>query len=230
MNPLTDLPDDVPEHPSLTLYFSPLACSMASRVACYEASLPMAFVRVDTKSARTADGRDFRAINPLGQVPVLEIDGRVRLVENAAILQYLAERAGPGVLGPADPLGRARLQQWLSFVGTELHKTLFTPLLASKDPAVRAFALERAPRRMELLEAHLADREFLLDRFSIADAYAAVVLNWGAHVGLKMDPWPHVAAYRDRILARPTVARALAEELALRQAVARPAPAAVATA
>jgi glutathione S-transferase len=222
MNPLTSLPDDVPEHASLTLYFSPLACSMASRVACYEASLPMTFVRVDTKAGRVADGRDFRTINPLGQVPVLEIDGRVRLIENAAILQYLAERAGPGVLGPADPLGRARLQQWLSFIGTELHKTIFTPLLASKEPAVRTFALDRAPRRMALLETHLEGRDYLLDRFSIADAYAAVVLSWATHAGFDLGPWPVAAAYRDRILARPTVARAFAEERALRDAALAP--------
>jgi glutathione S-transferase len=225
MNPLADLPDDVPEHASLTLYFSPLACSMASRVASYEANLPMTFVRVDTKTGRVADGRDFRAISPLGQVPVLEIDGRVRLLENAAILQYLAERAGPGVLGPADALGRARLQQWLSFVGAELHKTIFAPLMAGKDPAVRAYAMDRAPRRMEVLEARLDGRDFLLDRFSIADAYAAVVLNWASHAGFPLDAWPRVVAYRRRILARPTVARALAEELALRQAAAPPVPA-----
>jgi glutathione S-transferase len=217
MNPLVDVPADLPEDASLTLYFAPLACSLASRIASYEANLPMTFIRVDTKAGRVADGRDFLTINPLGQVPVLEIDGRVRLTENAAVLRYLAERAPGGGLGATAGLAGARLQQWLSFVGTELHKLVFGPLLSpAGDPVVRAQALERAPRRLGMLDAHLAGREFLLDRFSVADAYAAVVLNWAPFAGIDLAPWPHVAAYRTRMLQRHVVARALAEELAMR--------------
>lgn len=178
----------IPTDGSLRLYFAPLACSLASRIACYEAGAEIEYVQVDTKAKRVSDGGDFFAINPMGQVPVLEIDGRDRLSENAAVLQYLVDRFPEADLGPADGLARSRLQQWLGFIGTELHKAVFVPLLSpALDKSVEADARGRAPLRLEVLERHLSQQDHLLDRYSVADAYLATVLNWAPHAKVELD-------------------------------------------
>ena len=113
----------------MELYFSPLACSMASRIALYEAGAAARFIEVDTAARKTLDGADYRAVHPLGVVPALRRDDGEVLTENAAILQSLVDQHPQAELGPRDGLARIRLQQWLSFVGTEMHKGIFMPLL-----------------------------------------------------------------------------------------------------
>lgn len=199
----------------MELYFSPLACSMATRIALYEGQLPVSFVRVDTKAGRTDDGRDFKALNPLGLVPTLRSADGELWTENAAILQHVAECAGPP-LAPPPGRERTRLQQWLCFIGTELHKGVFHPLLDKQAPeGARSYALGHASSRLLLLEAHLARRSYLLDAFSVADAYLFTVLNWAQVTPVKLDPYPQLLAYLGRLRERDSIKRALAEELAL---------------
>lgn len=199
----------------MDLYYSPLACSMASRIVLYETGLEARFVRVDTKAGRTSDGADYRAINPKGLVPALKTEDGEVLTENAAVLQYLGDLAPGAALAPAG-FDRYRLQQWLSFIGTELHKLVFNPLLNPRaDEVQKAAAREAATSRFQYLDDHLAGRDWLLDAFSVADAYMAAVLNWAQFVNLDLSPYPNVVAYRDRLRERPAVARALGEEFAL---------------
>jgi glutathione S-transferase len=200
----------------MKLYFSPLACSLASRIALYEAGANATFVEVDPKTKKTSDDQDFHEIAPLGLVPVLELSDGQRLTENGAILQYIAEafpEAALAPLAPSDTLGRARLRQWLSFIGTELHKGLFMPLL-SKDASdgAKSFALSKRDSRLDLLERHLEGREWLLDSFSVADAYLYTVLNWAMVTPVKLSQWPRLDAYHARVAARPSVKRAFSEE------------------
>lgn len=202
----------------MEIYFSPLACSLASRIALYEAGADASFHRVDTQAGRTAEGADYRAINPKGLVPALRTDEGEVLTENAAILQYIADRHPDANLAPQG-FERYRLQQWLSFVGTELHKLVFQALLSPKAGAeAKAAAREAAISRLDYLNAHLEGREYLLDRFSVADAYLGTVLNWPQAVKLDLSPWPAIVAYRARLMARPALARAVTEEFALYQA------------
>ena len=199
----------------MELYFAPLACSMATRIALADAGGEATFVQVDTNRGRTIDGTDFRTINPLGQVPVLRTaDGRL-LTENTAILQHVG-RAYPDahLLGREDEL--PWLQQWLSFVATELHKAVFTPLLSPKAPEeARSLARDKAAARMGVLDRHLAGREYLLDGFTVADAYLITVLNWTRAAGVDPAPWPAALAYSKRLGTRPSVARSLEIEGAL---------------
>jgi glutathione S-transferase len=206
----------------MQLYFGPLACSMATRIALYEAGADAQFTYVDTRAKRTAAGEDFLAINPLGQVPALRLDdgpeGGDVVFENQAILQYVADRYPEAKLAPPPGRERVRLQQWLSFVATELHKAVFIPLLAQDAPeGAKAYARQLAPKRFALLERHLAGREFLLDRFTVADAYLTTVLNWGRAAGIDYAEWPAVKDYFSRMLKRPSIAKALAEEFAIYQ-------------
>lgn len=205
----------------MDLYFSPLACSLASRITIYEAGAEsaVALQRVDTKTQTTADGADYRAINPKGMVPALRTPSGDVLTENAAILPFIADQFPGANLAPASGIERSRLAQWLSFIGSELHKTVFTPLLSPKaNDGAKTYAREAAPGRLAYLDAHLAGRDYLLDRFSVADAYLTAVLNWGPFVGVDLATWPNVAAYYARVTARPHVARAMQEEMGLLKA------------
>ena len=204
----------------MDLYFSPLACSMATRVALYEAGAEANYLEVDppTKTVLN-DGTDFRTINPIGLVPTLRTDEGVVLTENAAILQYVADRFPQSGLGAAQGIDRTRLHQWLCFIGTELHKGLFIPLFDKKAPeGTAANTLAKGESHLAYLNDYLTGREFLLDRFSVADAYLYTVLNWSMATPVKFDRFPAIAAYFERMKQRPSIAKAFAEELALYKA------------
>jgi glutathione S-transferase len=200
----------------MDLYFSPLACSMASRIALYEAGSPAEFIEVDPKTKRTLDGADYFSVNPIGLVPAIRTDDGEVLTENAAILQYIADRAPDAGLAPMEAMPRTRLHQWLCFIGTELHKALFIPLFDTKLPAdMKARILEKGDTRLAYLNAHLEGREFLLDRFSVADAYLFTVLNWRIATPVAIEKWRAIESYYSRMKKRPNISRALSEEHAL---------------
>jgi len=200
----------------MQLYFSPLACSMATRIALYEAGLEADYQHVDHVSRRAPDGTDIRTLHPLGYVPTLRTDDGLVLTENAAILQYVATWSRSAALAPADERGRAALQQWLSFIGTELHKAVFIPLLDRTAPdGAKAYALANAETRLPALARHLAGRTYVLDTFSIADAYLFTVLNWAQAAPIRLDRYPELVAYMSRLRARAAVARAVALETEL---------------
>ena len=200
----------------MQLYFAPLACSIATRVALYEAGARATFTQVDSKSKRTVDGDDYLQVHPLGLVPLLRTDDGELLGENAAVLQYVAERFPEANLAPTDPRGRARLHEWLCYIGTELHKGVFAVLLDTKAPdGARTYALGKSASRLDHVERHLTGRDFLLDHFTVADAYLAIVLTWTRVTPIDLSTRPAITAYLERIRARPSFARALAEESAL---------------
>jgi glutathione S-transferase len=202
----------------MDLYFSPLSCSMATRIALYESGDAANFKEVDPKTKQLLeDGSDYFAIYPLGLVPSLRTDDGQLLTENAAILQYVADRRPESGLAPREPIERTRLHQWLCFIGTELHKALFVPLLDKKLPAeMKGYVLAKNLSRLAYLDKYLTGREFLLDRFSIADAYLATVLNWTQVIpAIDMSQYPAVADYLARLRQRESVAKAMTEEALL---------------
>lgn len=205
----------------MKLYFSPLACSMATRIALYEAGADARYLEVDPKSKKVLqDNSDFFSVNPLGLVPTISTDDGLVLTENAAILQYVADRFPDAGIGSGTGIERSRLHQWLCFIGTELHKGLFLPLLDRKAPAeMKGYVLEKYLSRLDVLNSHLEGREFLLDHFSVADAYLGTVLNWTmATPPIDLKKWPAINDYLTRFKARPSVTKALAEEFELYKA------------
>lgn len=204
----------------MDLFFSPLACSMASRIAFAEAGATVNLIEVDPNTKRVlATGEDYRAINPLGYVPALRLDDGTVLIENPAVLQYIADAFPDAKLAPpeSDTLARARLRQWLNFVGSELHIGLMTPLLGRETPPeVKAWVVKKYISRFAWLDDKLAGREFLLENVSVADFYLATVLNWTqATPEIQLASYPNVKAYLDRMRARPSMAAALATEIPL---------------
>jgi glutathione S-transferase len=200
------------------LYYAPLACSMAARISVYEAGgAQVEFVYVDIHTrpdARLlADGSDYRAINPLGQVPAVQTAEGVLITENPAVLQYIADRYPESRFAPRGGLERSQLHQWLSFIGTELHKATFIPLLTPSSPeGAKLFARQKLPLRFGHLSNHLKARSFLLEDFTVGDAYLFTVLNWSPYAGIDLSEWPTLQTYLKRLSARPSIARALSEE------------------
>jgi glutathione S-transferase len=205
----------------MDLYFSPLACSLATRIAFYEAGAEANFIEVDPKTKEVLrDGSDFRKVNPLGLVPTLRTDDGTVLTENAAILQYVADHFPDAGIATGPGMERSRLHQWLCFIGTELHKGLFVPLLDKKAvPDVKSWVLNKNLSRLDYLEDYLKGRDYLLDHFSVADAYLVTAINWSfATPQIELTKWPAVKAYYERLRARPSIAKAIAEEFELYKA------------
>lgn len=204
----------------MDLYYGPLACSMASRIAIYEAGAAVNFIYVDIhtnpKTRLLADGSDYFPINPMGQVPAIRTDAGELITENPVVLQYVADQFPRSQLAPAGGIHRYRLLQWLNFISTELHKATYIPLLdRNSNDGAKAFARQKLPLRLHRLNEHLQDRSFLLEGFSVADAYLFTVLNWSPYAGIDLSAWPAVSAYFQRLSQRPSIARALSEEAEL---------------
>ncbi|WGD55754.1 glutathione S-transferase N-terminal domain-containing protein [Bradyrhizobium sp. CB1650] len=207
----------------LQLYFSPMACSLASRIALMEAGIDARYhlVHLVTKK-RIEDDADFRTISPKGAVPVLILENGERLTESAAVLQYIADlRPETGLAPqPGDP-ERYRLQEWLSFIGTEIHKGFLFPTFWYKDDASLAKPRARIGQTLSVPATHLAAREFLVgDRFTVADAHLAWALLLLRPAGIDITQWPSLVSYLERVQARPAVREAIATEMALRKTVA----------
>jgi len=198
----------------MKLYFSPGACSLSPHIALLEAGLAFTTERVDLGKKLTAGGADFRAINPNGYVPALELDNGVVLTEGPAIVQYVAELAPQAKLLPAvGQIERYQALSWLNYISTELHKN-YNPLFkpdATDD--MRAKARNMLALRFSHVARHLEGREFLAGgQFSIADAYLFTVLGWADVVKFSLADWPQLQAFRARIGARPAVQAALRAE------------------
>jgi glutathione S-transferase len=203
----------------MKLYFRPFACSLAARIALEEAGLDAEFVLVDDQR-RLPDGRDFTEISPMGYVPAIQTGTGFVLTEGPAVLTYIAELAPEGSLsftGFSD--AHYRMLAWLNFVSTELHKSVFVPLLGkTTGEGDKDAARARAAKPFGVLSRHLENREFLDARFSVADAYLLAVLNWCEFAQVPIADWPVLVAYRERLRARPSVARAMAAEWPLLKA------------
>jgi glutathione S-transferase len=203
----------------MDLYFAPLACSLATRIALYEIDRPANFVQVDRLAGTLMDGSDYYALNAMGQVPMLRTDSGELLTETAAILQYVADLDEEERLAPKSGMERYRVQQWLNFITSELHKALFYPQFSPQsNDGAKAFSRDLLTKRFDYLERHLTGREFLTDRFTVADAYLATVLGWTRPVGIDLNQWPAIKDYFNRMRGRPAVAKAVAEEYALYEA------------
>ena len=191
----------------MKLYACPGTCSLAPHVLLHETRLPFELVIVDIGTHRTADGRDYYAINPRGQVPALELDDGEMLTEGPVIAQYLADRADALELMPAaGTLARYRVMAWQNYVSTELHKS-FTPLFSSDfDATAKAVHARKLRQRFEWVDAQLAGRPFLTGTaFTAADVYLYVVAGWARLVDVDVSGLDHLQAFLGRVAARPSV-------------------------
>jgi len=198
----------------MKLYYSPGACSLASHIVLCEVGAQFDLERVDNKAKKTASGADFWQISPKGYVPVLELDDGQRLTENPAILQYIADQfPKSGLVPPCGSFERYRVQEWLNFVTSEIHKSFGALFKDTTPEAYKTVVKDNLSKRYAYLEEHLASHQYLHgERFCVADAYLFVVTNWMPRVGLDLGKWPDVKAYWERIARRPKVQEAMQAE------------------
>ena len=191
----------------MKLYFAPRTCSLAPAIILQELDLPHQMIRVDNATKRTADGRDFLAINPKGYVAALELDNGNILTEGPVILQYLADlRPDAGLAPPAGSWERLRLQEWLNFISSELHAGVAPLFNTSLPAAVRDHFRARVEVRMTVIESALQRQQYLAGAsFSVADAFLHTVLQWFAWFDMPLTAWPAVAAWDQLLAARPAV-------------------------
>jgi len=197
----------------MKLYYSPAACSLAPHIALEESGLSYELVKVDLRTHKLANGIDYYTIDPKGYVPVLELDDGERLSEAAVILQYIAD-IKPGTLAPAyGTMERYRLNEWLNFIATEIHKQ-FGPLWHDETPeATKATQRALLGKRFELIEKTLAQRPYLTgSEFTIADAYLFTIVRWANPLKVDLTPFPALKKFQQRVAARPKVHAALKAE------------------
>lgn len=194
----------------MKLYYLKGACSLASHIALYEAGLKFDVASLDRATRIASDGTEFNKLNPKGYVPALLLDNGELLTENAAVLQYIADRAPEKKLAPANgTFERLRLQEWLAFVNSEVHKS-FAPLFnPAAPPEAKEFTKVNLNKRLDWLDQTWGSRSFLMgETFTVADAYLFTVFGWLKGAGLDPDKWPALKRFHERVAARPAVQQA----------------------
>jgi glutathione S-transferase len=198
----------------MKLYYTPGTCSLCPHIVAWEAGIPIELRLVNLKDKVVEGGEDYRAINPKGYVPALELDNGVVLTEVSAVTRYLADQnPDSGLVPRAGSLEHYRVQEWLSFISGELHKN-FSPLIKPNIPdEYKPVARLNLDLRFDWLNKELAGRDYLVGMsFTIADAYLFTALLWADTVKMDLAKWQHLTAYRSRIGSRPKVIEALKAE------------------
>lgn len=198
----------------MKLYHSPGTSSLSAHIALQESGLAFEAIAVPIKTHQLADGTNYHALNPLGYVPLLVLDDDSTLRECAAIVQYVADQVPAKQLAPANgTMARYKLQEWLNFIGTELHKN-FSPLFIPGMPdEAKAIFKKRLLARLQWLDAELADRPYLMgENFTVADDFLFTVLSWSKYVGIELSGLARLNAHAKRTGARPAVQATLRAE------------------
>lgn len=198
----------------MKLYYSPGACSLSPHITLREAGLAFEAVKAPTKTHKLDDGTDYYGINPLGYVPLLELDDGTRLREGPAIVQWIADQVPTKNLAPANgTLPRYRLQEWLTFIGTEIHKG-FSPLFNAAMPEeAKTIARDKLHSRLKWVDEQLAGKEWLMgEHFSVADPYLFTTTNWAKPTNVDLSGFANLNAWRERVAARPAVQEAMKAE------------------
>ncbi len=204
----------------MKLYYFPGACSLACHIAMREAGLNFDLEKVDLKAKKTESGADYTTVNPKGYVPALKLDDGGLLTEAGVIVQYVADKKPEKKLAPATGTPeRYRLQEWLNFISTEVHKgtsPLFNP--ATPD-AYKQIVMDRLGTRYDYVAKEVAKKTYLMgDTFTVADGYMFTILNWANFVKIDLGKWPALQAYQGRVAARPAVQAALLAEGLIKKA------------
>lgn len=198
----------------MKLYFAPGACSLSPHIVLREAGYSFDLEQVNNQEKKTKSGIDYWGINAKGQVPVLELDNGERITEGPVIVQYLADQKANSGLAPANgTIERVRVQEWLNFTTSEIHKS-FGPIFRPTTPdAYKDISRENLGKRFDWIDKQLAGKQYLTgDKFTVADAYLFTVLRWTARVNIDLGKWPNLKAYFDRVAARPKVQEAMKAE------------------
>lgn len=201
----------------MKLYYTPGACALSPQIALREAGLNFNMVRVDLKEHKLFDTKsDYYAINPKGAIPALELDNGNILTEGPAIVQYIADQVPQKNLAPANgTLDRTKLQEFLNYITSELHKGiggLFNPAMPEEFRAVTRAMVQK---KYAYIDNLLSKSSYLMGNdYSVADSYLYNVTRWTAYDSIKVDlsMYKNLTAFMIRMNARPSVQAALQAE------------------
>lgn len=198
----------------MKLYYSPGACSLSPHIVAKEAGINVELKKVDLKTKTLAEGGSYTAVNAKGYVPALGLDDGSLLTEGPVIVQYMADQKPDSGLAPkTGTVERMRLQEWLNFISTELHKAMGTFFNPKAPEDWKAAVTERLGVRLDYVAKELAGKQYLMgDKFSVADAYLFTILNWAPMVKFDLSRWPTITDYHKRVGQRPKVQEALKAE------------------
>ena len=199
----------------MKLYYTPGVCSLSPHIVLNEAGIAYELEKVDLKTKKTETGKDYNTIAEKGSVPLLVLDNGETLTEGVAIVQYLADLKPESGLAPkGGTLERARLQEWLNYITSEMHKVhyaLFNPQVVGPQ-AVEVYT-KKLKATYDYVSSKLKGKQYLLgDQFTVADAYLFTVINWHNFVNIDLSPWPVLVEYQKRVSSRPKVQQALKAE------------------
>src|SRR5882724_2347782 len=198
----------------MKLYYSPGACSLSPHIVLNEAGLAFDAETVDLGAKKTKSGADYKAINPKGAVPALQLDNGEVLTEGSAIVQYMADqKPAAGIAPAAGTMERYRLQEWLNFVTAEIHKPMGSMFNPAQTPEWKEAVRTILTKRLDWLSTQLAGKQYLMgEKFSVADGYLFTILGWAKHVSFDLGKWPVIEEYATRIGRRPKVVEAMKAE------------------
>jgi glutathione S-transferase len=198
----------------MKLFYSPGACSLSPHIAPREAGIAFTMHKVDLKAKKIESGEDYNGVNGKGYVPALQLDNGQTLTEGPAIVQYIADqKPASGLAPPAGTMERYKLQEWLNFVSSELHKAMGSFFNPAQTPEWKEAVKVTLSRRLDWLAKQLDGKQYLMgDKFSVADAYLFTVLGWAKHTGFDLSKWPAIEQYEARVGARPKVVEAMKAE------------------
>jgi len=197
----------------MKLYFAPGACSLAPHLALAEAGLPYDLEQVDLRAKKTKSGDDYRAVNPKGSVPAITLDDGQLLTEDAVILQWIADQKPDAKLAPAaGTMERYRLQEWLNWVATELHKGISPFFNPRASDEWKGILRERLAQQFEFLNSRMKKPYLMGAQYTVADSYLYTILRWTGLQKIELDKWPDIPAYMERVQARPASQKVLKEE------------------
>jgi len=196
----------------MKLYYCPGACSLSVHIALIESGVHFDLAKVNLRTHQLDDGSDFYQIYPRGYVPMLELNDGSRHTEASALLQYVADLAPKDALIPSTPIERLQTISWLTFISTELHKTLGWFFVKDITETMKAMCLARLEKYFHELDELLSKQNCLMQNFTVADAYCFTVLSWTRMVNIDISHHKHLVDYLTRVSSRPTVQQALKTE------------------
>ncbi|MEO0411712.1 MAG: glutathione transferase GstA [Pseudomonadota bacterium] len=202
----------------MKLYGNPFSCALASNIVLKELDLETDYAWVQLSTKQTTEGEDYFAINPKGKVPALVLGDGTVLSEGVAVMQFLAdENPQVGLLPPPGTAARAKATEWLVYLATELHKKIFYPVFNPGAPRdAKSFAMSMLPEELSYIEATLSEQDYIAgDEFTPADAYLVTILNWAGFLKTDLSAYPATTAYQAKVIQRPSVAAAFAQERTL---------------
>ncbi len=203
----------------MKLYYSPGACSLSPHIALLEAGLPYDLVKVDLKVKKLENGDDYLKVNPKGQVPALQLDSGELVTEGPVIVQIIADKAGKDLAPARDHDDRYKLQAWLTYINSELHKNLGPQFAPALSDDAKAFFKDRVMGKFKYVDGELAGKDYLMGKqFTVADGYMFTMLSWAERMKWDLSAMPNLMAYKARVAARPKVQEALTKEGLLKAA------------